>query len=74
MNDAEKEIRWYKGKFKVKVLKKSRVMWRVKALEDIPKYAKTPIKKQEYLGYIAKGFDFIILPRLLWKKKRGGAE
>lgn len=59
------EIRWYKGKYKVEILLKTKKekgkiqTYKVKALEDISK---------EY-GFL-KGLTFTTVPRLLWRHKR----
>jgi hypothetical protein len=57
------EVRFYKGKFKVKVLTKSRGYWIVEALEpfeDIVSDEKTHVKVGE---------KRIVAPNLLFKKK-----
>lgn len=62
------EIRWYKGKYKVKILKRSKVKGKhrprnmlVEALEDIP---------LTYPSWIPKGSEFTTVPRLLWRHPR----
>jgi len=56
------EIRWYKGKYCVEVLKKSKGNWLVKALESVP------IGKRGALSQ--EGWKFTTVPRLLWRKPR----
>jgi hypothetical protein len=53
---TKKEIRWYKGKYKVEVVLKSRGNWRVKALENMP--------------FTKEGNTFTTPPRLLWRRRR----
>lgn len=71
------EIRYYKGKYRVKVLMKNgRKAWLVKALERIPliphkvqvEYKKTRIYIR---NFIKKGTEFTTLPRLLWRRRNG---
>lgn len=65
----DSEIRWYKGKYKVEVLKKSKGNWLVKALEKF-----NILRKGRIMPSIAKtvevGDEFTTVPRLLWKKPR----
>lgn len=66
LQEEKKEIRWYKGKYKVKVIQKSKGNWMVKALEEIPFSNLTfDLRKS-----ILKGELFITIPRLLWKHKK----
>lgn len=61
------EIRWYKGKYKVEVILKSKGNWRVKALEQVcfgSNISPFPIKMHV-------GYEFTTVPRLLWRKPRG---
>jgi hypothetical protein len=51
------EIRWYKGKYKVEVLLKSRGNWRVRALETVSRS-------------LLEGVSFVTIPRLLWRERR----
>ena len=57
----EGEIRWYQGKFKVKILRKSEDNYLVEALEDI---------KINVFGGLSKGAEFETVPRLLWRRKK----
>ena len=59
------EIRWYKGRYKVKVILKSKGNWKVEALEAIPL---VPSTITFGLGKtIFEGETFVTVPRLLWK-------
>jgi hypothetical protein len=57
------EIRYYKGKYKVKVLTKSRGNWIVEALEEFP----DTIYGEE--STVKVGAQRIVAPNLLFKKK-----
>ena len=62
------EIRWYKGKYKVRVKLKSKGNWMVEALEEIPL---VPSNIKFGLGKsIFEGEIFTTVPRLLWKHPR----
>ena len=62
------EIRYYKGRYKVKVVQKSRKNWKVEALEEIPLI---PSTIEFGLGKsIFEGETFVTVPRLLWKHPR----
>jgi hypothetical protein len=75
------EIRWYKGKYKVEVILKSKGNWRVRALEAIPfplfRYGNTfsvAISSSKPKTGIEKGDEFTTVPRLLWwcpRKRKG---
>lgn len=59
------ENRFYKGKFKVEVLKKSKGNYLVKALEE------TEIPAGHGWSWtVRKNERFVTIPRLLWKKPR----
>jgi hypothetical protein len=58
-----KEIRWYKGRYKVEVVLKSKGNWRVKALESV---RITPFSFQPP-SFKEVGEEFTTVPRLLWK-------
>lgn len=59
------EIRWYKGKYKVKVLLKSKGNWGVQALENIPElFDLVPYTEETYACM------FTTVPRLLWRHPR----
>ena len=69
------EIRWYKGKYRVEIVLKSKVNYRVKALEEFPfkNWGISPFT--EDLGLVASGTteigeEFTTVPRLLWRHKR----
>jgi len=71
-----KEIRWYKGKYKVKVILKGKkpkgvkhcpVTWLVEALANIPLVS--PHSKEKWY-WIFKGEKFTTVPRLLWRHPR----
>ena len=65
ITDRHEEIRWYKGKYKVKVLLTSKGNWKVEALEEIPLI---PSTIEFGLGKsIFEGETFVTVPRLLWK-------
>ena len=71
------EVRYYKGKYEVEVLQKSKGNWLVKALEEIP-YPQTILQTHCcYRVYnpnrkcMAVGERIVTVPRLLWRKKRG---
>lgn len=64
------EVRWYKGKYKVRIIQKSNVGVKgkhlirnmlVEALEDIP---------LEFPACILQGEEFTTVPRLLWRHPR----
>ena len=58
----KEEICWYKGKYKVKVLKKSKKnYYLVEALEDIP---------INVFGGANKGAKFEIFSHFLWRKQK----
>ena len=57
------EIRWYKGKHKVAIIKKSKGNYLVKVLESI-------IWETELPPYLKAGSEFTTVPRLLWRNPR----
>jgi len=61
------EIRYYKGKYRVEVLQKSKGNWMVQALEFIP----TKNKGGILTDWICDLDKFVTCPRLLWRKRRG---
>lgn len=74
---SENEIRWYKGKWQVRIIKKSNVdvkgkhlirNMEVEALERI----RLTLKHQgvEMSAIIVKGDTFTTVPRLLWRHPR----
>ena len=70
-----KEIRWYKGKYKVEVVYKWKphgfkypLICLVKALEPIPMFE--DINDGRY--WKRKDEEFPTVPRLLWRHPRGG--
>jgi len=71
------EIRWYKGKYKVRIIQKSNVgvkgkhlirNMEVQALENI----RLTVKHQgvEMSAIVVKGDTFTTVPRLLWRHPR----
>ena len=68
--DKHEEIRWYKGKYKVKVVLTSKGNWMVEALEDIPLNSPFFYNKK-YYACAPKGVTFVTVPRLLWKHPKG---
>lgn len=77
--DEYKEIRWFDGKYRVKVLIKGKrtgrrgpVTWRILALEEIPNL-KSPLQRCGDLKLrrtIWKGEQFTTIPRRLWRHPR----
>lgn len=71
-----KEIRYYKGKYKVQIVKKSRMNYLVSSIDRIP----LPQKITEYdctytvnnviSPFIFSGTLFTTVPRLLWRHPR----
>jgi len=64
----ESEIRYYKGKFKVEVVLKSKGNWRVKALERIRLDQK--FGSYEMSSIVVPDQEFTTVPRLLWRHPR----
>ena len=70
------EIRWYKGKYKVEVLKKSKGNYLVQTLDEIPYPQKIIQTDMTYTvnnptrSYMLIGTMFVTVPRLLWKKPK----
>ena len=62
--EQAQEYRWYKGKYKCRILIKSPKNHLVEALEEIP------IRYGGRDDIIPKGGQFSTIPRLLWKKFR----
>lgn len=65
------DIRWYKGKYRVKITKRSKGNYEVVALESIP--LKSPvygIMGDKLLIEISTGKKFTTVPRLLWRHPR----
>lgn len=65
------EIRWYKGKYKVEVLLKSKGNYRVRALENVLigySYCFSEEKALKTWKFI--GEEFVSPPRLLWRHPR----
>lgn len=67
-----KETRYYKGKYPVEVVKKSKGNWLVKALCKIPRisFKITHMVTNESDYYIMEGELFTTVPRLLWRNPR----
>jgi len=63
------EIRYYKGKYKVEIVLKSKGNYRVRAIDRILLQSGFPYGVLK--RFIEKGEEFITVPRLLWRKKRG---
>jgi hypothetical protein len=61
------DIRWYKGKYKVEVVLKSRGNWRVKSLETINLGRRSLFEPDKILK---KDEEFTTVPRLLWRHPR----
>ena len=55
------DIRWYKGKYKVQIVKKSRMNYLIEVLEDV---------FQSGFMVWQIGDKFTTVPRLLWRNKR----
>jgi len=67
------EIRYYKGKYCVEILKKSKGNYLVQALEDIELrdgWSKMLGNFINFFGRIPKGSNFTTVPRLLWRHPR----
>ena len=66
------EIRYYKGKWKVELVLKSKGNYRVKALEPIRfNHSKTRQSQPFVSDAIAEyGDEFVTVPRLLWRHPR----
>jgi len=65
--DKHEEIRWYKGKYKVRVKLTSKSNWLIEVLEPIPlnpRYVKDKLCWR--IGDV-----FTTVPRLLWKHPKG---
>lgn len=60
------EVRWYKGKYRVEVLEKSKGNWLVKALEFIPSNTTKLVPKTAFCIDV----KFTTVPRLLWRHPR----
>ncbi len=58
------DIRWYKGKYKVAVVIRSKRNYMVGALEDIPNITYRPETPEIFTPF------FVTVPRLLWRHKR----
>jgi len=61
-----KEIRYYKGKWKVQIVKKSRMNYLVQSLEFIPSKATKKMPRTA----MCIGVKFTTVPRLLWRNPR----
>lgn len=64
------EVRWYKGKYKVKIILKGK---RPKGVKHCPLTYKVKALEPIYVGMgktIFKGETFITIPRLLWRKPK----
>ena len=64
VKEMKPEIRWYKGKYKVKIMMKSRTNYGIKALEFIPSMG---MSEDEWDNYVCM---FTTVPRLLWRHPR----
>ena len=64
------EIRWYRGKYKVKVLLKDKRRWLVEALETIYSTMRLSDVTLRH-RYIITGERFVTEPRFLWRDKKG---
>ena len=61
------EIRYYKGKYRVEIVLKSKLNYRVKALEFIPtKHDENGV----LTDWICAWDEFTTVPRLLWRHPR----
>lgn len=60
------EIRYYKGKYKVRVKLKSKGNWMVEVLEPIPLKPRHPQDRK----CLRAGDVIVTVPRLLWKQRR----
>ena len=71
-----KEIRYYKGKYKVQIVKKSRMNYLVSTMERIPLPQKITESDCTYTvnntlkPFLLVGTLFTTVPRLLWRKRR----
>ena len=60
-------IRWYKGKYKVEIVLKSKGNYRVRVLDD---FADLGNEDLHLVHIIPKGQEFTTVPRLLWRHPR----
>jgi len=58
------ELRYYKGKWAVRILQPSRVNWAVVAEEPLE------LNLHDSKVIVSTGFCFTTLPRLLWRARR----
>lgn len=74
---SKSEIRWYKGKWKVRIVKRSEVKGKhrprnmmVETLEEIPVATLVHEKESSTRACIGVGSQFTTVPRLLWRHPR----
>jgi len=67
------EVRFYKGKYRVEVLRKSKGNYLVRALEPVVLIQRTTWSTgeiEEWDVEFRKGWEFTTVPRLLWTHPR----
>lgn len=71
---SEDEIRWYKGKWKVRVIQKSNVdVKRKHLIRNVMVEALEPVEYEGLRGQkwiLREGDGFVTVPRLLWRHPR----